>query len=426
MKPKTYFKFSLFLAMFVASLYVYQYFKKPDLSVIGVVKMSDGIGRQGVEVVDALRNKLDISFYHTLKPCYDDISKKVKKVLKRKKKYMGKVILFEDSIWTPESENYKILKEKKNNKQIRFAYSMFESSQIPAEWTPILNEYFDAVVVPDKFHVSVYEECGVKIPIFVVPLGLNLQNFLGAPIKVKPHHPFVFGNLSAAIDRKNTLKLVKAFHSAFPDQKEVVLRLNARYYDDALKQKIDDYISKNDIKNVIFTQKCLKSVEYLKTFQSIDCYVSPSKGEGYSIQPREAMALGIPAIVSNNTAQETICESGLVYAIDTEYTAPAMRKWGKILQIPQQYGVEYDFKDESLAAALKQMYYNYDKYLASSESLRKWAGKYDFSEVRDLYKNLVSPKKIIIGEENIISKDEIITKDLALYQKFKQILNTPS
>lgn len=426
MKVKSLFKTLVFISLIVTSLYFYQYFKRPDLTVIGAVKMSDGIGRQSVEVIEALKDRLDITFFHTLKPCYKDVSKKVKKILKKKKKYMGKVVLFEDAIWTPEKENYKVLKEKKNKSQIRFAYSMFESSQIPCEWVPILNEYFDAVIVPDNYHVKVYQECGVELPIFVIPLGLNLEEFLKTSVKTKPHKPFVFGNLSAAIERKNTLKLVRAFHKAFTDDHEVVLRLNARYYDDQLKNKIEEYISEHNIKNIVFTKQCLNSSDYLKVFKSIDCYVSPSKGEGYSIQPREAMALGIPVIASNNTAQTTICKSGLVYSIDTEFMSPAMRKWGKILQIPKQYGFEYDFHEESLQKALRKVYENYDSYLANSEKLREWAENYDYAKVKDLYKNLVSPKKISFGEANSVEKDVLITNDLNLYQKFKQILKTPS
>ncbi len=414
------------LVFCIVAYFSYQFIKRPDLTVIGVVNMSDGIGRQSVEVIDALRDKFDISFLHTLRPCYKGVSKKIKKILKAKNRRMGKVVLFEDSVWTPESENYKFLGDMKNPNQIRFAYSMFESSRIPEEWVNILDAYFDAVVVPDDYHVDIYKASGVKIPIFTLPLGLNLKGFMQRPLKIKPHAPFVFGNLSAIISRKNTIKLVKAFHKAFPEDPSVKLIVNGRYFDNHIKARIENYISKNKIKNIEFTQNCLNTKDYLELFESIDCYVSPSRGEGFSIQPREAMALGIPVIVSNNTAQKTICDSGLAYKISTEFTRPALRKWGKILEVPVQYGFEYDFKEERLVEALKNVYENYDSYLASSEKLRNWVKKYDYSEVCPLYKSLVKPDKIILSDSNGISINCLTTNDKELFEKYKKVLKTPS
>ena len=59
----------------------------------------------------------------------------------------------------------------------------------------------------------------------------------------------------------------------------------------------------------------VKYIEFISTF---DCYVNLSKGEGFSIPPRESLALGIPCIISDNTAHKTICDSGLVLPVTSK------------------------------------------------------------------------------------------------------------
>ena len=77
-----------------------------------------------------------------------------------------------------------------------------------------------------------------------------------------------------------------------------------------LKKQIKQF----KLTNVELTEGMLSREENIDFFRDIDCYVLVSKAEGFSITPREALAAGIPCILSNNTAHKTICETGLVYA----------------------------------------------------------------------------------------------------------------
>jgi glycosyltransferase involved in cell wall biosynthesis len=45
-------------------------------------------------------------------------------------------------------------------------------------------------------------------------------------------------------------------------------------------------------------------------YNSLDVYLSPSKGEGFGIPVIEAQACGVPVIVANNTAQPELCGGG--------------------------------------------------------------------------------------------------------------------
>lgn len=415
--------FLVFSAMSLGFTLVYKiHFSRPYLTVVGVVRMADGLGRQSVEIIEALKNEVSVGFLQTSRPCYKDVPKNVKRILKNQYRPLGKVVIFEECIWTPEKEHYKLLRAPRSDDQIRFAYTMFESTRIPEQWVSILNEYFDAAIVPDPYLVHIYEKCGVEIPVFVLPLGLNLKPFLDQEVKKKPHHPIVFGNFAACLGRKNQRLLVEAFHEAFGESSQVSLKINSRYCHPEVAKEIDDYLQKHQIKNVTFSKKCFTNEEYLQEFKSLDCLVSISKGEGFSIQPREAMALGIPVIVTDNTAQKTLCKSGLVKAVKAEMIEPSMNTWGSILKYPLQYGYDFNCRKEDVVQALQEMYQNYDVYLARAEKLKEWVKKYDYSEIRPFYISLVKPKLVELSTKNKITEEGISTDSKALYDKYQKLM----
>lgn len=394
-----------------------RYFKTPDVTILGSVKMSDGLGRHPVELINAFSNELEFSMIHTAKPCFIDVPRKTKKIIKSNYKKQGKILLSFDSVWTPTYSCIRHLKEEDALHQLRIAYSMFESTAIPPEWVTILNCYFDAIVVPDPFHEEVYKTSGVQTPIFVLPLVLDLQPCLAKPLKEKPNTPFVFGNLSACVERKNQLLLIKAFHQAFGNRSDVLLKINSRYVDPDYKQTIDDYIKQHDLTNVIVSTVCLDKHSYLNFFSSLDAYISISTGEGFSIQPREAMALGIPTLVTNNTAQTTIAKSNLTLTIETPEKIPALYNWNKT----RSYGEWSTCSEEEVSKALLSLYNNYESHLKNNAKARQWAKRSDFSQLKPLYQTLLHPKVIELGTENKITPEKLITTSPSLLKKYQAL-----
>ncbi|MBP9842014.1 MAG: glycosyltransferase [Simkaniaceae bacterium] len=393
---------------------------RPYLTVIGPVDMSDGIGRQSLDLMEALSGEVSIGLIPTTQIRLHGFQSKVHHLLKFRPKRLGKVIFFEDSFGVKGGTAYKKLQTLKNPEQIRIAYSMFESDRIPTEWVPILNYYFDAVVVPDPFFVDVYKNSGVTIPIFEIPLGLNLEDFFQKPLKIKRNTPMVFANLSAALPRKNQLKLIQAFHAAFGNSPDVRLKINSRYADLATKNGIKQAIQDLGLTNVDFTEMVLERPLYVKVFEDIDCYVSLSTGEGFSIQPRESMALGIPAIVTDNTAQSTICKSELVRRVAAEQEIPAYYNW-----FDEVIGKSYDCSIEDATEALRDVYENYDTYLSKGEERREWVKQYRFSRLKSKYLNLIKPRSVVLGEENQITEEGIVTTSRELYDKYRTLLGVP-
>lgn len=391
--------------------------KQPYLTIVGPIEMADGIARQTAELAEVLSKDFDLNIIsgHIIKT---DLSPTMLSILKNSNKTLGKVVLFEESLWAPGHSISTTLDTVTQKNQIRIAYSMLESTRIPQEWVMKLNLYFDAVAVPDSFLIEAYQKSGVKIPIFELPLGLDLTSYLSKPLKKKRNPIMTFGNFSSALDRKNQVLLVQAFAKVFKGREDVALQINCRNGDKATKKAIIDEIIKQDSSNIYFTEFKLKKDAYLKLFEGIDCYVSPSKGEGFSIQPREAMALGIPVIATNNTAQTTICETNLVRSVPSTILEPS-----KYFGMALTSGFRFNCDVNEIAKALEDVYQNYEKYLENGEEARKWVANYDYSNehLKNLYKSLVAPKKIILGDKDILHEDFIMTTSPELYEKYKEI-----
>ena len=395
--------------------------KRPYITLVGPIEMADGIGRQTAELANLLLEdfKVGIIASHINKT---DVPASVSKILNKKNKNkltkLGKIVIFEDQLWSPGVDIAAVLEKISKDNEIRIAYSMLESTRIPQEWVMQLNLYYDAVAVPDIFLVDAYKKSGVKIPVFVVPLALDLSPFLKNPLKKERNPVMLFGNLSSAIDRKNQVTLIKAFAKVLGNVEDAALYINCRSGTEIVKAEIIDEIVKQNCSNIYFTELKLRNDAYLEVFQGLDCYVSVSKGEGFSIQPREAMALGIPVIATNNTGQTTICNSNLVTVVASNILEPA-----KYFERELPSGHQFNCDVDDVAAALMAVYTNYDTHLKRAEEARVWASSYDYSnkDLSKIYKSLVNPRKIILGMENVIHEDYIVTDSKDLYEKYQKL-----
>jgi len=386
---------------------------KLDATVMGYINMADGLGSQGPELIKALKDQFKLDFRYTRKIKHVKVPKVIEKIVKQKANTWGKVVIYEDILWGPWDGSCINKLKGCPRKSIKLAYSMYEATKIPDEWVDILNKKFDGVLVPSKFLIKVYQDSGVRVPIFVLPLGLHLEAYLREPLKSGKNKEFVFGNLSAGSDRKNHEALVLAFAKAFGNDPSVKLVINARYSEKEVRNSLTKIISELNLNNIKFTQKSLKKTDYIKKFHEIDCYVSPSKGEGFSIQPREAMALGIPVIATNNTGQEDLCDSGLVESVKSLIKKPALNPWG------DYYGYNFDCEVDDLALAMRNVRDNYDNYITQSQAARDWASQFLFKNLKDYYATVINPKAVILSNKNKIEKGCVYTTSRNLLNKYK-------
>jgi glycosyltransferase involved in cell wall biosynthesis len=383
---------------------------KPDLTVITNVLLSDGIGRQGIGLIQTLYNDLSINTFKFEPSHFRGITdSKTLDILNKPFDKFGKV-----SFWTYIlGLNENILQvHQKIDSDFKIAYSMFESDAIPKLWVQILNKYYDILIVPDKWLINVYKSSGVKIPIFVLPLGIMLPEKISPSIK---NDIFTFGMTGGFWERKNHIKTMEAFHAVFKDNPKVKLKIHGRF--GPFKNNVlDAYHKLGSPSNIEIISHVLETNDYNQLMESIDCYVFISKGEGFSITPREAIALSKPCILSKNTAHRTICESGFAIPIESNIKIPAFYEvFGK------QIGSFFDCETSLVSKTMLEVYQNYDKYQnIVANGGKEWVTQYLWNELKSRYLTIIKPSKILLGDKNYIHSNYIETTSKPLFNKIKE------
>lgn len=388
--------------------------KSKDLTVIGYSLFSDGLGRLPIAFIDLLKFDLEINFIASRnEPWFfkmEDVPMAIQDILLTRNSSTGNVALMCDALWYKNNDGYK----KVPNSKIKLAYSMIECNRIPSQWVSILNTHFDAVIVPDKWLVEVYINSGVKIPIFILPIPLFLNDFLNIPLKDRPNQIFTFGVSASFSDNKNQLLLLEAFAQEFGNDPAFSLKFHGRCGDSS---KINLAIKKNKLNNVFVIEESMKQSEYMQFLKSLDCYVLLSCGEGFSITPREALALGIPCILSNNTAHRTICDSGCVRSVSSHKAEQAHYELlGGFFG-----GYRYNCSINEARIALRDVYSNYSKYLKKAGIGKEWVKQYLPSNLNRKFINLIKPNVIFFGNENKVENNYIITNSKSLYDKYLEL-----
>lgn len=384
---------------------------KYDATIVGCVLYADGIGRSTISTIDMLKNDLNMNFIMTNeKVNFKDVSLQVKKIIQNPDQTPGNVCFFLDVLSYPTYNPWL----KAPESIIKIAYTMLESTAIPPRWVNIINNYFDAIAVPDDWLVSIYENCGVKKPIFVLPCALYLEDFLRKPLKRKAKKPFSFGVSAACVPGKNQETLIQAFASEFGNNPDVQLIIHSRGGPtlDFIKQTIKT----NHCTNIKYLIKSISHQDYVHFIYSLDCYCLLSEGEGFSITCREALAAGIPCIISNNTAHTKICDTGYVKSVKAERLKPAYYATFNTI-----CGYKFGCTVADAQLALRDIYDNYSVHLDKAHKGREWVKQYTLENMRDQYLMLLKPRKIILGTKNSIEKDCLTTNSEALYKKYQTL-----
>ena len=166
-------------------------------------------------------------------------------------------------------------------------FTMWETDTPPALFRRLLPA-FDTVLVPSTFCADLFSP--VARDIRVVPLGVD--TVLWKPGKM-PSGPFTFITGGSSWPRKGIQQVIDAFLAANLPDARLVVKMPAWVAEDT---GVTDVAP-----NVKIMRVNLPLADEIELYQSADCFVSGSRGEGFGMIPLQNVAVGNMVIAAGHT-----------------------------------------------------------------------------------------------------------------------------
>ena len=216
----------------------------------------------------------------------------------------------------------------KNTGKYKIGYTMLETTGIPEDWVKQCNK-MDEIWVPSHFNVQTFQNSGVRVPIQVMPLGIDPNYYNPHIISYKKNHRYTFLSVFEWGERKAPELLLRAYSKAFTGKDEVVLICKVNNSDSSIH--VENEVRKlelpGDGPEIIFLYNTdFEDYEMPALYRSADCFVTATRGEGWGMPILEAMACGLPAIATDWSAQTDFCTEAYAYPVRVEKLVEAKAK----------------------------------------------------------------------------------------------------
>ena len=231
-----------------------------------------------------------------------------------------KLFLFCDVLWNGVADtNYLLVPEG----ALRIAWIVFDSDELPPAWVQILNTRFDLMLTTSPHLLEVAARSGVEIPGGCLPVALDLAASLGEPLPRRNPGRVRFGSVAAFHPRKGVEIVAEAFLRAFAGRPDVELVLHSNLAFGDTHERVQTLIQEIGGTNVILTHQALPAAEKNRLIRSFDVLVNCSRGEAYSIGPREALAYGCALVLSDVGGHRDLAGVPGVFSVPASIAVPA-------------------------------------------------------------------------------------------------------
>jgi glycosyltransferase involved in cell wall biosynthesis len=186
----------------------------------------------------------------------------------------------------------------------------------------------DEVWVPASFNVETFRRSGVQVPIRVMPLGIDVDYFHPGIAGFRPSSRYTFLSVFEWGERKAAEVLLRAFAEEFDQSDDVVLMLSVYNRDPGVH--IYDEVAKLNLRPsapiVVLLNAEFAPYQMGSLYRSADCFVLPTRGEGWGMPVLEAMACGLPTIATDWSGPADFLHEGVGYPLQVKRMIKARAK----------------------------------------------------------------------------------------------------
>ncbi|HYF03359.1 MAG TPA: methyltransferase domain-containing protein [Patescibacteria group bacterium] len=243
-----------------------------------------------------------------------------------------------------------------------FVMQPWEFSSVPRD---IIESFknVDEVWTPSNFSRNAFVNSGLDFDkVQIVPNGINPAIFTPSgettdfPVDKRLKFLFVGGT----IFRKGIDVLLQAFVTAFTAADDVCLIIkdmggDSFYKGQTAKEQIEQIKRNPNAPDIRYTDAIMPETQLAELYRACDVFVSPYRGEGFSLPTLEAMACGLPVIVTDGGATDDFVDEIVGWKI------PATpRSVGSVINNREMTSEAFVLEPDAnyLADLLKELYQN--------------------------------------------------------------------
>ncbi|MFN8362071.1 MAG: glycosyltransferase [Candidatus Kapaibacterium sp.] len=201
--------------------------------------------------------------------------------------------------------------------------------QQPWEFTALRKDFVelfnraDEIWTPSNYSRTAFIDSGVDSnKVQIVPNGVNPTIFTphGSRLEVSTKKRFKFLFIGGTIYRKGIDILLQAYATTFTAKDDVCLIIkdmggDSYYKGQTAEEMIEKIRSLDGAPEILYSDAKMSDEDMASLYRTCDVFVSPYRGEGFSLPTLEAMACGLPVIVTDGGATDDFVDDTVGWRI---------------------------------------------------------------------------------------------------------------
>lgn len=226
----------------------------------------------------------------------------------------------------------------------------WEMGSLPRSWVQALREGVDEVWVPSNYVRDCFARSGVDpAKVQRVPNGINPLRFNGRarPLALGTERRFRFLFVGGTIARKGADVLVDTYIQTFRPDDDVALVVkdfgtDTFYLGQGLRERIRRLQQDSGVPEIVYLDGDIAPALMPSLYAACHSLVHPYRGEAFALPVAEAMASGLPVIVTAHGACLDYCDPSVAYLVPAQEVALPAKRVGELETVDFPWWAEPD------------------------------------------------------------------------------------